>query len=1618
MNRRAVFLALCAAAAGLMGAFAQTAPGAENLNEATSLEYNAANKTWRFKWWGRVGRTYFIQRSEDLVRWNWAPIVESGDNSAQEWGFTSSAGRSFVRLLYTDIPTSDPENDDFDGDGAPNLFEVMNGFSPFGRTDADNSAIPDEWEFYHAGKFAIWTPGLSAALPRNQSTNNTIYLRNDTASPVTYSVGLADHFGPSYRFEDSVRGNISYSWEEISVTGTRLEEVSTQLDAWEQVQLMGFNFPLYDSSFSRINISSKGMLTLGEAGSFQWSNHPLPSASGPANIIAAFWDDLAPDIRGDVYYREESDRFIVQYDNVANLADGDESAYTFQIVLFADGRIQFRYKSMAGLLNSATIGIQDSNHAVGLQVAYDTVYVENGMAVEINPRSSFLIVNPANGTVPVKTTLALDAIFNSWQFPPGIYTAAMTTSHNAAGATGPHTTAASLEVFNAPATVELTAPAPGTQVLQGGSLPLSATAIDPDGMQTVEFYGGATKIAEVVSAPYTEIWNNPPVGTHALTAIAIDMFGGRTTSRPVTVTVLADSDGDRMPDTWEMARFGNLAQNAYGDFDGDGYNNLEEFQLGKNPNLAEDTDNDGIPDGRERLLIYRTPSGGWGYFDPGNPDTDANGTPDGQEDYDKDGLTVLGELAIGTDPNLADTDGDAVNDGREAALGTSPLVPDPWAARDSDGDGLTDLFEGHFGSNPFNPDTNGNGMNDGEELDHGGNPRAPGPPPAPLPPPSPGPEPPGDPGPRPPDPITPGDYDILVEAKSVSFPKYGHATFQVLDPPRRFLEMFSQQSFSGGCPESGPLGVSGGKTVSIDAETGQTTTTGDGFVASGGTVQSPVRLGGTSSLHSYDDPPNEEGDCPGTITSSTTLSGENTTGMMVAAGKGKLEAFEENFQPGTPSAYRNIHDNELCFDYQKVQFKFKWKAGVVDRQRRQITYLLLFRPEDDADTAHIDESAENAEVVQTIIWNGQSESSQVFTIDPDQRKNGVDGTYSLIQAGIEVDWNRDGRIDEADRGRVSAAKPWRFWVNDNDDSGTIEGTDVPGSGHNAHDGKINGIRDLIDWFPVFLGIDQLLSAFPRSSFDYVLEQDNNALNVVETTLPPGSVGSFLKAGLGQATERDNPNGIALAHLNGYFRYINNQSALLSGDFLDRLENGNGGVILIEANKATTSPLRLVVRRKNGSRKVAEIALPLSIQPVESMYRHLNILGADGQIGGLPTDLDEPPNMPDAESSAKNFVFVHGYNVNPEQARGWFAAMFKRLWHSGSRAKFTGVTWHGYESQGTIPGLPEVTPDYQANILNAFASAPALKSGLEVLDGPIYIAAHSLGNMVVGGAMEDWGFSAAGYYMIGAAVAKEAYDETEEQRHIMSHPWWEDYDDQLRATDWHLLPWPENDWRGKLTWVNRLGTVRNAYNFYSSGEEVLMNPQHGPAAMPLGAEQVWAAQEKRKGFGMTGRILTSTYGGWEVNPHPDYGTRTEHPWTGFQFFPKTQAELGPVDASFKQKLMKTPFFNTGVDPVTKGVRPGAPADIADLLGPNGSAYASPSGKRNMLLAEMIPVKSTAAGSNPINSFGARNYDMNTMSSGWPAQRDDLRWRHSDIREVAFTFTFPVFEEIVETGELTK
>ncbi|HRT06230.1 MAG TPA: hypothetical protein P5204_11085, partial [Kiritimatiellia bacterium] len=160
----------------------------------------------------------------------------------------------------------------------------------------------------------------------------------------------------------------------------------------------------------------------------------------------------------------------------------------------------------------------------------------------------------------------------------------------------------------------------------------------------------------------------------------------------------ADTDGDGLTDETEWALGSNP---MLWDSDFDGLSDYEEVYVrGTSPVLA-DTDGDGLPDAWEVRygLNAVSPAG-------------ANGAAG---DPDLDTLNNLAELAAGTNPTSADTDGDGMDDAFEVRHGLDPLSAAD-AADDWDGDGLTNLQESQLGTDPNLSDHDGDGLSDGDEV--------------------------------------------------------------------------------------------------------------------------------------------------------------------------------------------------------------------------------------------------------------------------------------------------------------------------------------------------------------------------------------------------------------------------------------------------------------------------------------------------------------------------------------------------------------------------------------------------------------------------------------------------------------------------------------------------------------------------------------------------------------------------------------------------------------------------------------------------------------------------------------------------------------------------------------
>ena len=662
-----------------------------------------------------------------------------------------------------------------------------------------------------------------------------------------------------------------------------------------------------------------------------------------------------------------------------------------------------------------------------------------------------------------------------------------------------------------------------------------------------------------------------------------------------------------------------------------------------------------------------------------------------------------------------------------------------------------------------------------------------------------------------------------------------------------------------------------------------------------------------------------------------------------------------------------------------------------------------------------------------------------------------------------ADFNRDGiikfdtKLTDSDGNRtdvVTEEKPFVFWVNDDDDDETTEvgGHDITATnflGFGKHPDYenliIDGSRDLIDFISVGVDLHSFINKTPDAiDYTYTLKQADSAVNIVYTEMGFDNSDQYLKE-------------LNMADIAPVFGGWQNATTLqqipvhnvtsggieLPNEFITFIkENDKKGIFLAEINAATTEPLELLVTDNEG-KEVLSAKMYLRTVKVEELYLQASLrdINSDENAslwGGSPPNVAAPiqqwntdkttleEKVSDLVDTNRHVIHVHGFNNTIDDARAFQSETYKRLYHSGSNVLFTGIHWRGDE--GLAAGL-----NYWANVENAFNSADDLAAFVNLINGSKIIAGHSLGNVVVGSAIENFLMDVDHYFMINPAVAIEAYDATQLSEENMRHPSWDefyfgsDYGDEnptyssqegrrLWSSDWFNLFADTTDPRSNLTWRGRFASVisnTSVVQFYSTGEEVLKPATEGEpnnlepildylpfVDVPIGSN-AWNIQEKTKGTNMFAAVLAgNSSAGWGFNEtcdvNNDCANNSTLSHTEAQvFFNKTEAEL--IETSFFD-----PFDNEGIhDP---------------LLGSGNAQISHPH-----VLAYEIPALSFAAGGASVGRIQENNkFDMNAIRNGWPLEReeygDDSGWWHSDFKSVAYLYTHKLFDQMVFKGQM--
>lgn len=274
----------------------------------------------------------------------------------------------------------------------------------------------------------VWPTPVTLTPEAGGTAEQIFRIVNNGERPLTYAWRGYEASGPTgYSWLTSREpGGPVYAWRDIRSTGTAHTVASSGVTV-----PLPFTFRFYGVGYRSVTISQHGYLTFGGAANVRL-HQTLPSPAAPSPLVAPLWTSLLSS--NTIYTQATADAFVVTYAQVLpqdRLTTGQR--ITFQVILFADGRIRFQYQEVAGQ-RSGTIGLQDEAGEQGLSLAVNMPYVEDSLAVELYPQPSYLSVTPSiGGTLEPGAGQAITLTVQAGTLAPGTYATALILTTQAEG---------------------------------------------------------------------------------------------------------------------------------------------------------------------------------------------------------------------------------------------------------------------------------------------------------------------------------------------------------------------------------------------------------------------------------------------------------------------------------------------------------------------------------------------------------------------------------------------------------------------------------------------------------------------------------------------------------------------------------------------------------------------------------------------------------------------------------------------------------------------------------------------------------------------------------------------------------------------------------------------------------------------------------------------------------------------------------------------------------------------------------------------------------------------------------------------------------------------------------
>lgn len=193
-----------------------------------------------------------------------------------------------------------------------------------------------------------------------QTAERQLTIRNTGLLPLHYQIELPNNEYAIWYSDEA--GGPEYHWIDLPASASILS--AKQSGTFGPLSLNN-DIRIYDWSYHKIYIGTNGVVSFVQPVSSALINgRCLPDQRSPVYTVTPLRADFDLAQGGQIRYAtiDQGQMLVVSYENLVPMGAVDQQRYSFQVLIFSDGRIIFQYKDIPELLDGMTAGIQRTSN--------------------------------------------------------------------------------------------------------------------------------------------------------------------------------------------------------------------------------------------------------------------------------------------------------------------------------------------------------------------------------------------------------------------------------------------------------------------------------------------------------------------------------------------------------------------------------------------------------------------------------------------------------------------------------------------------------------------------------------------------------------------------------------------------------------------------------------------------------------------------------------------------------------------------------------------------------------------------------------------------------------------------------------------------------------------------------------------------------------------------------------------------------------------------------------------------------------------------------------------------------------------------------------------------------